>query len=93
MAISIENAFNEIFDIIVQFYTGSYTILGVLVSALFMFILLSRGINFTFSIVLIAPLVGALTAGAWFGTSNFAFSLVMLVMGLIYGFVIVRLFS
>ncbi len=93
MAIGITEAFDAVLNIIVQFYTGSYAILGVLVSMLFMFVLLARGVNFTFSFVLTAPLIGALTAGSWFGSATWGFNIVMLVLGIIYGFVIVRLFS
>ncbi len=91
-SIGLQEAVEIILGILVQFYTGSFAILGAIIVSIFFFIMLSKGVGFTFSLALTAPLVAGLATSSWFGNADWVLNTVMLVLGMVYGFILIRLF-
>lgn len=87
----------EIFtDNLVQFFTGSYATLAILLSGLFLMFLLVRGLDFRYASVFTLPLIGFFVGIGWFGvveSAQWIVNLSLVVVSFFYGVAVVRIMS
>jgi len=82
---------NSILATFVSYYTGTYLIAAMAIILLFLVFLTSMGLDFKYSIVASLPLVIAFVMIGWFGASTYLAIIVLLIVGFIYGFTLVKL--
>lgn len=85
--------FNLVFDNLVSYWTGSYTILSVMLIVVFMMVILSRGIDFRYAVAFVLPLVGFFVAIGWFNTvanSEWILNMFLIVVAFFYAFALIR---
>lgn len=85
---------NILFVNLVQYLTGSYIILGLLICVIFLIILLSRGLDVRYAVTFTLPLLAFFVAIGWFGTitnNQWIVNLGLIVVSVIYGTAIVKL--
>lgn len=85
---------NILIDNLVQYFTGSYVILGLLICLVFLLVLISRGLDVRYSVTFTIPLLGFLVAIGWFGTvtnNQWIINIGLIVVSVIYGTAIVKL--
>lgn len=85
--------FGELYSILITYYFGSHIAFSLSVVALAIIGLVVIGAPLRVALLLSLPLVAGLSAGAWFGAENWILKAVLLVIGLIYGFVVIKLFN
>lgn len=88
------NDFNFLFDLLVQYYFGTYAILSLFLLVVVMFILLMNGISLKFSILLIFPLLGFFVSIGWFGNvinNQWIVNIALIVIAIIYAYIIIKL--
>ncbi len=80
--------FNVLLDNLVLFFTGSYAILAVLLSAILLLVLLVRGFDFRYATAFTLPLLGAFVGIGWFGdveSAQWIVNLGLVVLAFFYG--------
>lgn len=85
---------NVILDNLVLYFTGSYAILGVVLSTILLLVLLVRGFDFRYASVFTLPLLGAFVAIGWFGSVDSAqwiVNLGLVVIAFFYGAALLKL--
>lgn len=85
---------NILNEYLVQYFTGSYAILGLLICLLFLMFLLARGLDVRYSVTFTIPLLGFFVAIGWFGTvtnNQWIINVGLIVVSVIYGTAIVKL--
>ena len=86
-------AFNLIRDNAVAHFFGDYVTLAFVLTALFIIILVGAGIDFRYAIVFSLPIVGGFAAIGYFGSFGWIVNAFLIVIGLIYGFVLIRMYG
>lgn len=79
---------------LVQYFTGSYVTLGLLICVIFAIVLLTNGLDFSYVVTMTIPLLGFFVAIGWFGTvtnNQWIINAGLLVVSVIYGTAIVKL--
>jgi hypothetical protein len=79
-----ENAVNELF--------GSYTILALVMLAVFLIILIGVGIEFRFAILFSLPVAGGFFLAGWFSV-DWIFHVFIMIGAIIYAYALIKLFS
>ena len=85
---------NILNDNLVQYFTGSYVTLGLLICLIFLLVLLARGLDVRYAVTFTIPLLGFFTAIGWFGTvtnNQWIINVGLIVVSVIYGTAIVKL--
>lgn len=93
MGLDFENL-NVLNENLVQYFTGSYVTLGLLICLIFLLVLLSRGLDVRYAVTFTIPLLGFLVAIGWFGTitnNQWIINVGLIVVSIIYGTAIVKL--
>lgn len=88
--------FNLVLDTLVQYFTGSYAFLGIAFIAVFFLIMVARGLDIRYASVFTLPFVGFFVAVGWFGPfgeTQWIVNLLLLIVGLFYGFAIVKIMT
>lgn len=85
--------FGSLLDILVGNFFGSYTIFGLIVLAFVLVGSLGVGLPLKYSIPLILPLAAGISAAGYFGANPYILSLILIVVGLLYSFTVLRLTS
>lgn len=83
--------FNIIGNNLVTYLFGSYTVFAIVICSLFLIILMSVGLEFKYALPLSLPVVALFTIAGWFGSGSWILSAVLLFIGLIYAFAIIRI--
>jgi len=86
--------FNLVFENLVQYFTGSYSILALFFVGAFMFALMTRGFDFRYASLLSMPLLGLFVLIGWFGVSgasSFVLNAALIVVGVFYSIAMVRM--
>lgn len=86
-------AFNLIRDNMINNFFGDYVTFALVLSVLFLIMLVSIGIEFKYSIVFTLPIVGGFAALGYFGSFGWIVNALLIVIGLIYGFVLIKLYG
>ena len=87
---------NVIVTNLVQYFTGSYALLGMLFLAGFFLIIVSRGIDFRYASAFTLPLVGVFVGLGWFGTigfNDYIINMLLVVISLFYGFAVIKIMT
>lgn len=85
--------FNLIIQNLVNYFTGSYPILAILIIIVFVLVLLARGIEFRFATLFTLPLIGFFVAIGWFGNigaAQWIVNLALIVAAFFYGAAIIK---
>jgi len=85
---------NLIFDNLVMYFTGSYGMLGLLLSFFLLLIFLGRGLDFRYATIFVIPFLGFTVAIGWFGdvtNSQWIVNLALVVASLFYGVAILKI--
>lgn len=82
---------NLILDNLVNYFTGSYLILGLLLCLGYMLVLMAKGLDFRYSTVLTLPLIGLFLAIGWFGAAHWILNLALLVVAFFYALAVLKL--
>lgn len=77
-------------DNLVSYFTGSYAVLAAFITLFFLLLLLARGLEFRYATLFVLPIVGGFSVIGWLG-SSWVVQVALLVIGLMYGFAVVRL--
>lgn len=77
-------------DNLVSYFTGSYAVLATFIIVLFLLLLLARGLEFRYATLFVLPLLGGFSIIGWLG-SSWPVQVALLLVGLVYGFAVVRL--
>ena len=88
--------FNYVFDLLVEFFTGSYTILAVVFISLFLIIMLAAGLDLRYATLFILPLVAAFVSVGWFfsvGDAQWIVNIVLMVASVFYAWAVLKLTS
>lgn len=87
---------NLIFDNLVVYFTGSYSLTAVMLIVFFLLTLLVSGIELRYTIVFTLPLIGFFVSIGWFGLASggvWIVNLVLIIVSALYAFAIIRLTS
>jgi len=85
--------FGALLDILVSNFFGSYAIFGLVFLALILVGTLAVGLPLKYGIPLMLPLAAGISAAGYFGTNTYILSLILIVVGLLYSYTILRLTS
>lgn len=86
--------FNILFEYLVQYYFGTYAILGLIIVSLVLILLISNGIPFKYSILFVFPLLAFFVSFGWFGSvsnSQWIINAVLVGIALIYSYMIIKI--
>lgn len=83
--------FNIVGENIVTYLLGSYTVLAVIITIMFLIVLISVGIEFKYSFIFTLPVIGIFMLGGWFGAAGWVANAFLIGIAFIYGFALVRL--
>lgn len=81
---------NYITELLVTYYAGSYGILAIAVSILFLLVLTGFGLDFRFSLVFTLPIFAAFSLAGWL-TWDWVYYVVLIAAAFIYGAVLLRI--
>jgi len=87
-------SFSLVWENLVEYFFGSYIALSIFLILIFMVVLLARGLDFRFATLFALPLVGFFVAIGWFGSlgaAQWIVNLVLIGVGFIYAFAVLRL--
>ena len=85
---------NVIVENLVQYFTGSYVTLGLLICLIFLMFMLARGLDIRYAITFTLPLLGFFVAIGWFGTltnNQWIVNVGLIIVSVIYGTAVVKL--
>lgn len=85
---------NLIFENLVSYFTGSYTVLAIIILSIFMLVLLARGLSLRYASLFLLPFAGFFVAIGWFGNlglSQWIVNLILIVVGLFYAWAVIRI--
>lgn len=77
-------------QLLVQYFTGSYGVLAIAVTILFVLVLSGFGLDFRASLVFSLPVIAGLTAAGWIGV-DWILYLVLIAVAFIYGAILLKL--
>lgn len=85
--------FNIIRDNMVSEFFGNYVILALVLTLIFLIILIGSGIDFRFAIIFSLPILAGFASIGWFGSNGWVVNLALLMVGIIYGYTLIKLFG
>ena len=88
--------FNIIFDNLVQFFTGTYDILAIVIILLFVVIMLAAGLDFRYASLFVLPLVAAFVSVGWFlnvGDAQWIVNVGLIIVSAFYAWAILKITS
>lgn len=75
----------------VTYLFGNYLIFALIISAFFLIVLLTLGMEFKYAFPLMLPVVALFSIAGWFGNTTWVLNAILLVVGLIYAFAIIKM--
>lgn len=83
--------FGSLLEILISNFFGSHAIFSVLVIGLTLIGFLAVGLPLRYALPMLIPLGGGIAAANYFGATNYVFPLILIIVGLIYGYSIIKL--
>lgn len=86
-------SFNLVFDNLVTYWTGSYTILALFLVVIFIMVMLARDVDLRYAFVFVMPLIGLFVAIGWFNSvsnNQWIINLALVLVAFIYGMALLR---
>lgn len=83
--------FGELLGILITHFFGSHAIFSVLILGLGIIGFLAVGLPLRYGLPLLIPLGGGIAAANYFGSNTYVFPLLLIIVGLIYGYSIIKL--
>lgn len=78
---------------IVEYLFGSYTMFAIVISIVYLIGLLAVGLEFKYAFPLLLPVVALFFFEGWFMNNPWIYSLILLCIGLIYAYAVIKLTS
>ena len=79
-----------ILELLVAYFSGSYGVLGLAISIMFMLVISGFGLDFRAALIFTLPVIAGFTAAGWFGV-DWILYVVLIAVAFIYGAVLLRL--
>lgn len=83
-------------DILVTYFTGSYAVLGLLITIGFGLVILVKANDIRYALILSLPVLGFFVFAGWFGSmvnADWIVNLVLIIVALFYGYAILKAFN
>jgi hypothetical protein len=85
--------FNDLLDVLVTYFFGSVTLFSVTLLAFMLVLFLAVGMPVRYAFPSILPLAAGLSLAGFFGAEGWIINLILIVVGLIYAYTVIRLTS
>ena len=83
--------FGSLQDILISFYFGSHVSFAISMLAVMLIAFLASGAGVKYTILFLIPLAAGLAIGGWFGVETWILHQILVVVGVIYYFAILKL--
>ena len=90
------SSLNLVLANLVNYFTGTYALLGLFICFIALLVILSRDIDFRFASLFVLPLLGLFVAIGWFGSvdkAEWIVNTLLVVIGVFYGMAVIKFMS